>query len=193
MKGHKINSKLDNFIKGWYIDKKICDDLITFFKKNKKNQRPGHIAGGIKPKIKKSTDITFPINHEDQAVKNYTYALDECTEEYIKLYKPLNEIMSRWKVIEPVNIQKYKKKEAFFKWHSERLKLHLCNRLLVFMTYLNDVTEGGETEWFYQKTKIKAEKGLTVIWPVDFTYLHRGCVSKTQEKYIITGWYSFCE
>ena len=59
------------------------------------------------------------------------------------------------------------------------------------MTYLNDVTEGGETEWYYQKLKIKPKKGLTVIWPADWTYQHRGIPSKTHHKYIITGWFSF--
>ena len=59
------------------------------------------------------------------------------------------------------------------------------------MTYLNDVTDGGETEFYHQQLKIKAERGKTLIWPVDWTYTHRGVVSNTQEKYIITGWYDF--
>jgi hypothetical protein len=59
------------------------------------------------------------------------------------------------------------------------------------MTYLNDIKEGGETEWFHQKLKIKPEKGLTVIWPAEWLYLHRGCVAKKETKYIITGWISF--
>ena len=57
------------------------------------------------------------------------------------------------------------------------------------MTYLNDVPDGG-TEFFYQKVISPAKKGLTVIWPAEFTHLHRGQVSK-REKYIITGWYNF--
>ena len=58
------------------------------------------------------------------------------------------------------------------------------------MTYLNDVTDGGETEWAYQDTKIKPKKGLSVIWPSEFTHMHRGVPSKTQEKYIVTGWFN---
>mgnify|MGYP001271300870 CR=1 FL=1 len=38
-------------------------------------------------------------------------------------------------------------------------------RVLVFMTYLNDVTDEGETEWYYQRVKVKPRKGLTVIDP----------------------------
>ena len=59
------------------------------------------------------------------------------------------------------------------------------------MTYLNDVVDGGETEWYYQNIKIKPVKGLTVIWPTDWTYTHRGLTSPTQTKYIATGWFNF--
>ena len=31
------------------------------------------------------------------------------------------------------------------------------------MTYLNTVTDGGETEWFHQQIKIQPRKGLTVM------------------------------
>jgi hypothetical protein len=61
------------------------------------------------------------------------------------------------------------------------------------MTYLNDVTDGGETEWEYQKIKIKPEKGLTVIWSADYTFSHRGITSLTQTKYITTGWYGYID
>ena len=59
------------------------------------------------------------------------------------------------------------------------------------MTYLNDVTDGGETEFLHQKFKIKPEKGLSIIWPADWTFTHKGVVSPTQTKYIATGWYEY--
>jgi len=30
--------------------------------------------------------------------------------------------------------------------------------------------------------------GKVIIFPADWTFTHRGIVSKTQTKYIITGW-----
>jgi hypothetical protein len=59
------------------------------------------------------------------------------------------------------------------------------------MTYLNDVTDDGETEFYYQQVKFQPKKGLTVIWPADWTHTHRGIASMTQDKYIVTGWYNF--
>jgi len=56
---------------------------------------------------------------------------------------------------------------------------------------LNDVSNAGETEFLHQELKVKPEKGLTLIWPCDWTYTHRGVPSPTEDKYIITGWFSF--
>ena len=61
------------------------------------------------------------------------------------------------------------------------------------MTYLNDVSDGGETEFFHQKLKVKPVKGKTVLWPTDFTHLHRGITSPTEDKYIATGWFNFLD
>lgn len=65
-------------------------------------------------------------------------------------------------------------------------------RNLVFMTYLNNVEDGG-TQFYYQDITVPAIKGLTVIWPSYWTHTHKGVISKTQEKTIITGWYSFTD
>ena len=89
------------------------------------------------------------------------------------------------------NIQKYKPSQAYHSWHTERGGKKTSNRHLVFMTYLNDVKKGGETEWYYQNLKIKPEKGLTVIWSADWTFTHKGYSTIDEDKYIITGWYEF--
>ena len=56
------------------------------------------------------------------------------------------------------------------------------------MLYLNNVANGG-TEFKYQKITTEAIKGNLVIWPAEFTHLHKGVISKTKEKYIATGWF----
>ena len=35
------------------------------------------------------------------------------------------------------------------------------------------------------------EKGLTVIWGTDWTFVHKGIVSPTETKYITTGHYHY--
>ena len=56
------------------------------------------------------------------------------------------------------------------------------------MVYLNEVEEGGETEWLYQKKRVSPQKGMVVLWPGSFTHLHRGNPPMS-DKYIATGWF----
>ena len=39
--------------------------------------------------------------------------------------------------------------------------------------------------------KTEAKKGLTLIFPTDWTHSHKSVISKTHEKYIVTGWYHY--
>jgi hypothetical protein len=48
-----------------------------------------------------------------------------------------------------------------------------ASRHLVFMTYLNDVDDEGGTEFFHQKLVVQPRKGLTLVWPADWTFMHR--------------------
>ena len=58
------------------------------------------------------------------------------------------------------------------------------------MTYLNDQDDGGETEFLYYDISVKPKKGLTLIWPAEWSHTHRGNVVNT-DKYIVTGWIDF--
>ena len=55
------------------------------------------------------------------------------------------------------------------------------------MTYLNDIENGG-THFKYQNLTSPAKKGLTLIWPPDWTHTHKGQIVD-KEKFIATGWY----
>ena len=96
--------------------------------------------------------------------------------------------LTTYSIVENPRIQFYKKGWGFKNWHCERAWHQ--NRMLVWMVFLNDVKDGG-TEFKYQKLKIPAKKGLMLMWPSDFTHTHRGIISKTKEKYILTGWLGY--
>ena len=87
-----------------------------------------------------------------------------------------------------VLLQKTEPTQGYHMFHGENINWNVSDRTLAWMVYLNDVEEGGETEWLYQQRKIKPEKGTVVIWPGSFTHLHRGNPPMS-EKYIATGWY----
>ena len=175
-------------------DLSICDELVDYHK-NSSLKHPGTNSGIVNTSIKASTDVEINNNNvNDDLIQRYFKELTVVCHKYIEKYEYSN-YYGAWDISENFNIQHYKPSEGYYAWHTERVNhTHpINNRHLVFMTYLNDVDDGGETEFYYQKLKIKAEKGKTVIFPADWTYTHRGITSPTQDKYIITGWYSFVD
>lgn len=182
----------ENFILQEYLeDESVCDLLIEYYAQEYKY--PGTVYDGsnsINPDFKDSTDCPLMPGH--MVTSRYMTELQKVVDKYIEKF-PYCNYYQAWAVIEPAIIQHYAPGQGFKAWHSERNNKELpsCIRHLVFMTYLNDVTDQGGTEFFHQKLTVQPKKGLTLIWPVDWTYTHRGIVSPTQEKYIVTGWFSF--
>jgi len=187
------NFPKESFIGGWYIPKNICDDLISHFQNNKHISKPGHIylnkKNIIDLKTKESSDLACKF-YDNNFTQTYTYYLHSCLVNYIKKYKSI-EYYDKFSLQDSgFMIQHYPIGGGFKEWHFERGGNYNSNRILVFMTYLNDVDDGG-TEFYYQNIKTPAVQGLTIIWPSDFTHTHRGQISNTKEKYILTGWYAF--
>jgi hypothetical protein len=88
-------------------------------------------------------------------------------------------------------MQKTNLREGYHIWHYESGNRECCQRLLTWMLYLNDVEEGGETEFLYQSMRVKPKQGTLLIWPAAFTHTHRGNPPLSNAKYIVTGWTEF--
>tara|TARA_R100001509_G_scaffold98939_1_gene57834 strand:+ start:615 stop:1208 length:594 start_codon:yes stop_codon:yes gene_type:complete len=90
-----------------------------------------------------------------------------------------------------LKIQKTLPTEGYHVWHIEHSsKFEDSKRAFVFSIYLNDVEEGGETEFLHFSKRVKPKTGRIVIWPASFPYLHRGNSPLSGEKYILTSWMS---
>lgn len=79
-------------------------------------------------------------------------------------------------------------------WHCEHGPGVFSPRVLVYMVYLNSLDEGdgGETEFLYQRTRIKPEENLMLLWPAGYTHTHRGNpVLADKYKYVVTGWFYY--
>jgi len=183
----------DNFIESYYMsDLSICDDLINLFE-NSDNKILGETSDGVDKNIKDSLDLQLSIDDipNSPALEAYFKELIKAVNLYKEKYKFYDEKVNKWGLQHDFNIQKYKPSQAYHSWHCEKTNVFSSNRHLVFMTYLNDVKKGGETEWYYQKLKVKPKKGLTVIWGADWTFVHKGHTTLNEDKYIITGWFEF--
>lgn len=183
----------ESFILSSKVDEKLCDLLREQFD----GPEPPEVRGNAVIEKRgydrareyhrmSSTKLDPIIRHAYESA--ITASLQEYYDTYYWCEKWSTEIE-----IWPWNIQKYNAGHAYRNWHIE--DSGPCDgkplRKLVFMTYLNTVTDGGETEFMSQGLKFMPRKGLTLIWPAIWTHPHRGVVSPTQTKYIATGWWMY--
>ncbi|MEZ5564953.1 MAG: 2OG-Fe(II) oxygenase [Gammaproteobacteria bacterium] len=67
----------------------------------------------------------------------------------------------------------------------------VANRYLVFLWYLNDVDEGGETEFPQLGLKVRARTGRLLMFPPYWMYQHAGLAPRSSEKYILSTYLLF--
>ncbi len=95
-----------------------------------------------------------------------------------------------------INLQWYADGEGGYPyWHCE-LYPHdaggeALHRHLLWTLYLNDGFDGGETEFLFQRRKVRPVTGALLIAPTAFTHTHRGNRPRGGDKFIATSWILF--
>lgn len=172
-----------------------CDLIINLFETNKEL----HNERNEEERSIKINDTSFnliDIQNKD-GVKDLLYRIDSCLrtnyEKYGNKYKDttlLRNYFTKTPIFTFFKIQKTKVGKGYIPWHHEK---HLGtiseNRFLVFTIYLNDINDGGETEFLYQNKLIQPRKGDLCLFPAEFTHVHRGNPPLSDTKYILTGWF----
>ena len=82
-------------------------------------------------------------------------------------------------------IQMYPKGEGFFRWHADATGRGVQSRQVAMILYLNDVAEGGETEFFHQGIKVAPRAGQLLLFPTAWNYMHRGEMPVSNDKVIV--------
>ena len=191
----KMNVGQPHFIQSWNIENDdLCKKIINFFEENKNLQKQGITGLGKDFKIKKTTDITIKPNY----LKDIKF---KCFKDYInELHKCFIDYQDQWPFLKSFikdihigvfNIQKYSPGDHFARIHTERSSIDSLHRIFAWMTYLNDVDNGGKTNFSHYDIKVKPEIGKTLIWPAEWTHAHAGEILNSGVKYIITGWMHF--
>ena len=184
-----------NFIGSWEMNASLCDQIIAYYERHQDKQKQGVTGTGtinLETKNRKDISITpQELNLQGNEIFNdYFKILFEFYKDYNKQWPFLASIVSTLE-IGGFNIGKYVPGQHFQKIHTERASLSSLHRLLAFMTYLNDVEDGGSTYFSHYDLDIKPQKGLTIIWPAEWTHAHKGNIVNSGLKYIITGWLTF--
>ena len=195
MKRLKLESDQINFIGIWNLENDdLCKNITNFFETNIDLQKDGTTGDGKKTELKKTTDINIhPNNLKEEKflhIKEYIKALHNCYLDYQEQWPFLKDKINTVD-IPTFNIQRYNPGDHFSHIHTERSSLNSLHRVFAWMTYLNDVGDGGNTHFTHYDLKIKPEIGKTLIWPAEWTHAHCGEILNSGVKYIITGWMHF--
>tara|TARA_B100001059_G_scaffold207396_1_gene218846 strand:+ start:784 stop:1416 length:633 start_codon:yes stop_codon:yes gene_type:complete len=189
--------KKPDFIGSWTINPlSICDELINYFEINKSKQKRGVTTDGFNQNNKNSRDITIHPNElklgENNIFESYFQKLFECYQNYTDEW-PFLMTFAEHLQIGSFKLQRYESGQHFQATHAERCSLETLHRVFAWMTYLNDVdvSAGGSTYFSHYGIDVQPKKGLTLIWPAEWTHAHKGNLIKTGSKYIITGWLHF--
>jgi hypothetical protein len=171
-------------------EKEYCEEIIKHFNvmaRNKVTYNQNNLE------VNQDNRIVFDWAHT-QSQYHYDYNL--CDYFYKKLHDTYTEKYQMLKQSEQhspkgMSIQKSLPHQGYHAWHAEAADIGSSSRVMNYMLYLNDVEEGGETEFLYQGVKLKPTAGSLVIFPTSYMYPHRGNPIYKGEKYIITGWYTY--
>lgn len=171
-----------DFIMVWddIIPSDFCDWLVTYLNNsNYLNPRSNNYL----------SDKQVEMHNFSPGEADYLQMLvNGCALEYVNKYPYLKAFPYTSSC---VLLQQTNPKEGYHAFHAEDSTWNNQLRTLAWMVYLNDVDDGGETEYLYQQLKVKPKQGRVVIWPGSFTHIHRGNPPMS-EKFIATGWYAGC-
>lgn len=77
-----------------------------------------------------------------------------------------------------------------FQLHFDAIN-HVANRYLVFLWYLNDVAEGGETRFPQLDHSVESRAGRLLMFPPYWMYQHEGAAPRAGDKYIVSTYLLF--
>jgi len=192
---------IKDFIGIWdnVLSKEECDNIIEVFKDKKEkgltqNRYEFEGASAIKKKDNALFDDQIDFSHYggthsilyNKFIKSFW---DTYYKEYALEYGVLDEMASH--SVYELKIQETESSCGYHIWHCEHSSRTQSNRIASFILYLNDDFENGETEFLYQKTRVKPKTGRLVLFPASFTHTHRGNPPYNGTKYILTSWVEF--
>lgn len=180
------------------LSSEFCRDLINAYEAH-----PNKVQGALDNKmgkridkaVKNAVDLGITVNPD---LKWADEILFKSISEYLNIYvsdilcqsAEKSERLIPWCYWEQsdsgYNMKKYEINEGIFDWHNDSMVVDNTWRHLGVIWYLNDVQDGGYTE-FFDGTVITPVTGRLLVFPSTWTFPHRGVAPKSNEKYIITS------
>lgn len=170
------------------LEPDLCQRVIEAFDRdpNKRQGRAGRTgAVSLLADTKQSVDLEIPSHGEWGEILQLIHPkIQACVAHYLAVSPVLRSFPLQ---ATGYKIQLYPKQQGYFRWHADSVGKEVSNRVAALVLYLNDVAEGGETEFFHQSIKIPPRTGKLLLFPAGWTYMHCGHMPLSGDKYIISS------
>lgn len=177
-----------------------CEHLIAEFERLTQDGAGTNRQNGEGAPRHRKDDLQFGMNigvhsvtpfEDKSSIDMFFTGLQACYDSYITEFSTLGHGRVNGT---DMKMQRTDPGGGYHVWHGEQGNGRHANRVLVYMLYLNTLEDGdgGETEFLYQRKRIRPKANTMLIWPAPFTHAHRGnMVLGAQSKYIVTGWFYY--
>jgi hypothetical protein len=181
------------------LSEQFCDNMIDYYEWAAKNNKTwGRPEQETLKKDDSTTlnpgnfeEISFSSDNLGNFITEFNDVFwNQCWEDYSNTYSVLKNYNRH--TIFTYKVQKTLPAGGYHIWHCENSESYFRSRIAAYTLYLNDVEEGGETEFLYCSRRVSAKKGRLAIFPSNYPWAHRGNPPLSGEKYIMTGWIEFC-
>lgn len=179
---------LDDFVyEEKLIDDEICDQLVQWYVDNKELQHeacsknPDTDQNEVRPDVLLATRSWLNGDAWDLLYNSINISVSRYITQ-TKGWPWQYEIESK-----DYSIREYQKGEGLFDAHIDTATEKTYNRMVAFILYLNDVEEGGETEFIYTGKKVKPTKGKVLMFPCNYLFPHQGNIPLSNNKLIATA------
>jgi hypothetical protein len=192
MKPPKKNFYMDDYVHVYedVIDKESCDVIINKFKQTKDDKYE------IVHKEDGEDRISFEqvtLNKIDPISINMLETIEHYLARYIVDAQLDKKDLPTEYGYEAVRIKRYYPNEYDrFDRHVDVIDYASARRFLAFFVYLNDVEEGGETEFCnlpkrgsYARFLIKPKAGRMIVFPPMFPWPHAGLIPISGQKFLL--------
>jgi len=185
------------------VPHELCESLINFLEHyetiGKTFKGKNGSTNDVEESIKASTDYDMQFDEDKDIIDEIKQYLNPVTMDYFNstivdpdgnygMIKNIAQIENFFELLQGPKLMRYRQNaEGYHAYHMDWMPGApiTMRRMLAAMIYLNDVEEGGETEFFHQEYFVKPKQGTIIVFPTYFTHQHKGHVPISNDKYVL--------
>jgi hypothetical protein len=171
------------------IDAQTCARIVSRFEEDARVKTSLVFPNVLSPRDRKATELNIAgLPDWEDLRKAFSASMNVTFSQLAPLIPLMLNPQIQYRD-EGYTVQRTKPGE-YYHWHIDYIHNSEYPRHFSVIWYLNDVEEGGETEFEYQKIKIRPKAGSMLVFPSYWTHRHRGVTPRSGTKYIATTWLS---